>query len=115
MHELSIAEAMVAQLEGILAKEPGGFTRIERIRLERGALCGVEREPFEFAFPVVAQGTVAQGASLEFVEVPLRVSCRACGARTEPDYPLVRCAACGGGDVEVLSGRDFRILSMEVS
>ncbi|NLN62596.1 MAG: hydrogenase maturation nickel metallochaperone HypA [Myxococcales bacterium] len=112
MHELSLAEAMIEQLAGIARDQ--GFARIESIRVEIGAMSGVEREPFAFAFPIVAEGTLAEGAALEFVEVAVCVSCHTCGAKTFPEVPMILCGACHSGDVSVCAGGEFRILSMEV-
>ncbi len=112
MHELSLAEALVEQLTEVANRE--GAQKIVSIDLELGAMSGVEREPFEFSFPIVARGTIAEGAELRFDEVPLRVSCRACGESTGPEYPYVVCEACGSNDVEVVGGKDFKVKSMEV-
>ena len=67
MHELSLATAMVEQLEEILTREGG--TRIVRIALRLGAMSGVDRDAFEFAFPEAAGGTPAEGAVLVIEEI----------------------------------------------
>ena len=115
MHELSLAQATVEQLERVLKAEGGGFSRIERLHMEIGGMSGVDREAFEFVFPAAAEGTVAESAALIFTEVPLRLHCNACGADSVPEYPSMFCEACGGADVDIAAGRDFKILSMEVS
>ena len=112
MHELSMATALVEQVEEIARRE--GAARIARIEVRVGALSGVDGEAFAFAFPLAAEGSLAEGAALAIEEVPLVVECRACGASTRPEYPVVRCAACASGDVAVVSGEEFRITAMEV-
>ena len=113
MHELSLAEALVEQLAEVAARE--GAVRITRIDLELGAMSGVEREPFEFSFPIVAAGTVAEGAVLHFDEVPITVVCGRCKEESSPEYPMIMCAKCSSTDVEVIRGKDFKVKSMEVS
>ena len=45
---------------------------------------------------------------------PGEARCRSCGTSFELSDPILLCP-CGSADVEVLAGRDLRILSMEVS
>jgi len=112
MHELSMATALVEQVEEIARRE--GAARIIRIEVSIGALSGVDPGAFAFAFPIAAEGSLAEGAVLDMEEVPLVVECRACGASTKPEYPIVLCAACASGDVAIVSGEEFRIIAMEV-
>ena len=65
------------------------------VQVKVGHLRQVVPDALEFAFELCAQGTAAEGATLELEEVPVAVVCRACGAESEPDgFPLA-CAACG--------------------
>jgi len=112
MHELSLAEDLVQQLAEVARRE--GAERIVQIRLELGAMCGVDRDAFEFAFPAVAHGGPAAQAVLVIEEIPVSVRCGRCGSVSEPAYPMIQCAACGCGEVEVVAGREFKVLSMEV-
>lgn len=112
MHELSLAEALVEQLAEVARRE--GATRITAIDLVLGEMSGVEREPFEFSFPIVAAGTVAEGAILRFEEIPTAVYCRSCKRESSPEYPMIICALCSSTDVEVIRGKDFSVKSMEV-
>lgn len=112
MHELSLAQAMVEQLEAYVRHE--GAQQIVKINLVIGAMSGVERDPFEFAFPLVAEGTAAEGAVLEFEEVPLKVRCRDCGEECNPPFPMVKCNSCSSREVDMIDGEDFSIKSMEI-
>lgn len=112
MHELSLATAMVAQIAEVAARE--GSTRVTRVEVEMGALSGVEREPFEFAFPIAAEGSVAARAELVIHEIPVTVRCRDCGAESALDDIILVCPACSGVAVKVVAGRDFLIRSLEV-
>ncbi|MBN1770928.1 MAG: hydrogenase maturation nickel metallochaperone HypA [Deltaproteobacteria bacterium] len=112
MHELSLAVALVEQVGEICRKERA--ERALRIEVVVGALSGVERDPLEFCFPLAAENTVAAGATLVVEEVPVTLACRACGERTRPEVPFIRCMACGSTNVEVVEGRDFLIKTVEV-
>jgi hydrogenase nickel incorporation protein HypA/HybF len=115
MHELSLAESMIEQLNDALDRESATVSRILKIDLEIGAMSGVDRDAFEFVFPFAAEGTRAEGATLTFSEIELQVRCRDCGKRSSPEYPFVSCVACGSNSTDILQGKDFRILQMEVS
>ena len=115
MHELSLAESMIEQLTDVLKKETASVSRIDKIDLEIGAMSGVEKEAFEFVFPFAAEGTVAEGAVLTFRELEVQVKCADCGAVTSPEYPMVSCDSCGSAKTEILQGKDFKIIQMEVS
>lgn len=112
MHELSLATAMIDDLEQAARRESA--SRITAVHVVVGALSGVEREPLEFCFPLAAEGTLADGARLVIEDEPVRIVCKACGADSEPALPDLSCPACRALAVEVVSGREFRVRSMEV-
>jgi hydrogenase nickel incorporation protein HypA/HybF len=112
MHELSLASALIEQIQEILAREGAGS--VARVTVLIGAMSGVEREAFEFAFPIVAEGGVADGAELIIEEAPIRVRCVRCEAESAPPFPSVHCTACASTDVTITAGRDFMLQSLEV-
>lgn len=112
MHELSLATALIGELEGILRRE--GARRVCSVTVEIGALSGVEADPMAFVFPMAAEGTCADGAKLLIEERALELHCRACEQDSVPEEPFPICLDCGSTDVEVLAGRDFMIRRVEV-
>jgi hydrogenase nickel incorporation protein HypA/HybF len=109
MHELSIAESVVA----IVERHARG-RRVVRVELKVGHLRQVVPSALSFAFELVAQGTVAEGAELAMEEVPAAGRCRECGADTPlPWFPLA-CRACGGLDVDVTRGEELLVDSLEL-
>ena len=112
MHELSLATALVEQVRRVCEAEKA--SAVTSIRLRIGALSGVDRESFEFAFPLAAEGTCAQGAKLVFERAPAEITCDDCGVRAEPGKMFLTCGACGSNRVRVTGGRDFQIVSVEL-
>lgn len=109
MHELSIAQSVVDAV-----CEHAGDRRVHSVRVAVGALCAVIPDSMLFCFELVTVGTVAEGARLD-IETPAGVGhCRNCGAEFALFDPILLCS-CGSADVEVRSGRELRIVSMEVS
>jgi hydrogenase nickel incorporation protein HypA/HybF len=109
MHELSIAEAVVA-----IAERHAAGRRVARVEVAVGHLRQVVPSALEFAFQLVTQGTALDGAELVLEEVPARGRCRGCGAVSTLDgFPLT-CAACGGWDVAVVAGEELRVESLDL-
>ena len=112
MHEMSLAQALVDQVSELAEKD--GCQRILSVEVSIGALSGVMREPLEFCFPIVAQGTLLEGTTLIITEVPLKAECRDCHRITNPEPFEVSCSHCGSMNLMVLEGRDFKLVSLEV-
>ena len=110
MHELSITQAVVDAVAERL-----GERRVTRVRLSVGKLSGVVVDSVRFCFDLVAESTTLEGAVLEVDEPPGHCRCVDCATEFEVDDPLVLCPGCAGANVDVLSGRDMRIVSVEVS
>jgi len=109
VHELSIAEAIVA-----IASRHAQGRRVYRVELKVGHLRQVVPSALAFAFELLTDGTALAGAELVIEDVPARGHCRACGAETTMrDFPL-RCAACGGVDVAVVAGEELEVDALEL-
>jgi hydrogenase nickel incorporation protein HypA/HybF len=110
MHELSIVSSVV---ESVV--ERTGPRRVTRVRLSIGRLSGVVVDSIRFCFDLVAEGTTLEGAVLQVEEPGGHCRCLDCATEFDVDDPIVLCPACSGANVDVLSGRDLRIVSVEVS
>ena len=109
MHELALAEAVVA-----IAEEHARGRRVARVELEIGRLRQVVPDALAFSFELVAQGTSVEGAELAIEEVPARVLCRGCGADSVVDAFPLACAGCGALAVDVVDGEQFHVVALEV-
>lgn len=109
MHEMALTQSLV---EAVCEHAAG--RRVHSVKLEVGALCAVVPDAMAFCFELATEGTVAEGARLDVDILAGAARCRSCDARFELTDPILLCP-CGSADVEVLAGRDLRILSMEVS
>jgi hydrogenase nickel incorporation protein HypA/HybF len=109
MHELALADAIVQTC----CRHAGGRD-VAKVELKVGRLRQVVPDALAFAFELVAQGTPAEGAELELVEVPVRIACRMCGNETEVESFPLACAHCGDLDVVVVAGEEFHIEALEI-
>lgn len=109
MHELSLSSAVVATT----VKHADG-RRVSVINLRIGRLRQVVPETLTFYFGFVSRETVCEGARLELEVIDARLRCRPCGTEWAIEIPAFRCPTCGGSEVEVASGDEFEVESIEV-
>lgn len=112
MHELSVAQALVDQVEAIVREQ--GAARATGIRVRVGPLSGVVSDLLASAFPLAAAGSAAAGAALTLVESPIRVHCQSCGAQTDATASRLLCAACGDWHTQVIAGDELILDSVEL-
>jgi hydrogenase nickel incorporation protein HypA/HybF len=109
MHELSIADAVVQ-----VALRHAAGRKVHKVELRVGYLRQVVPSALEFAFQLVADGTLLEGAELVIDEVPARGHCRACQTdMTMSGFPL-QCTRCGGIDVELVAGEELLVDALEL-
>ena len=112
MHELSIAEKVNNTIKDLC--ERSGWARVRRVVLKVGHMRQVDPELLAFAFDVVTKGTVSEGAEMSVMELPVVFICHSCGKETSSEGTVFACASCGGTNVELRSGMELTIESMEV-
>jgi len=122
VHEYSIA-LDVWQSVFAAAREHGGG-RVQSIKLEIGALNMIQDEQMTFWVEALAEQDGSPGVGLDIIHLPARVRCLKCTAETTPEMatspalffvpPVLQCGNCGSGDVEVVGGRELRVVSAEV-
>lgn len=112
MHELSLAEQVLGLIEE--AAEAEGFHRVRRVVLEIGAFAAVEAEAMRFCFDVVARETIAAEAVLDIIAIPGSGWCRDCRRTVALSEVFDACPECGGRDVELRSGRELKLKTLEV-
>lgn len=108
MHELSIAEAVVA-----IAERHAAGRRVTRVELTVGHLRQVVPSALEFAFQLLTTGTALEGAELAMEEVPATGTCRECGAQTTMRAFPLRCGRCGGLEVAITAGEELLVAAIE--
>ncbi len=109
MHELSLSGAIV----NTAVKHARG-RKVTSVNLRVGRLRQVVPDTLEFYFEFVARDTVCEGAQLEQEVVDARLRCIPCDREWTIEIPAFRCPTCGASDVEIASGNEFEIESIEV-
>jgi hydrogenase nickel incorporation protein HypA/HybF len=109
VHELGLCGGI---LEAVERRAAG--RRVTRVRVRVGAQHRVVPSAFDQSFALVAQGTVADGAAVDLVVVPVAVRCLDCGHEAEATDPLAACPACGGLDLETEGGDELILEAIHI-
>ena len=88
--------------------------RIEAINIKIGVLAGVVPDALEFAFEAMKKGTMAENARLNVDYAPVVCWCRGCEKEFKPEDFSSICPACGKNDIEIRSGLEMNLISIEV-
>jgi hydrogenase nickel incorporation protein HypA/HybF len=111
MHELTVCQALVSQVEAIASQRAG---RVRLVRVGIGPLSGVEPQLLQSAYPMACAGTCAEGSRLALEQTDVRVRCRGCGAETIAAPNRLLCGACGDWHTDLLAGDELLLLRVEL-
>jgi len=109
VHELSLSSAIV----NTVAKHAEGRP-VAVVSLRVGRLRQVVPDTLDFYFEFVARGSVCEGARLEQELIEARLRCHGCTHEWAIEIPAFRCPACAGSDVEIATGDEFEVESIEI-
>lgn len=113
MHELSIAQSIVAAAEEALAGT--AVKRVVSVRLRVGALSGVVEDALHFSWGVAIADTKLEGSTLKIDSLPAMIHCQACAAdRLLDTVQSFRCPVCGTLSNDVRQGRELELESLEI-
>jgi len=123
VHELSVAQALVAQVEAVISQHGANHNpdasssdawQATLIRVRIGPLAGVEPNLLGSAFPLAVAGSRLEHAVLDLVLAPVRVRCQTCSAETEVELNRLVCGVCGDWHTQVISGDELLLESVEL-
>ena len=112
MHEASITESLLALAVDKAREAKAG--KITRINIVAGELSGVVDECVQFYFDIISKNTLADGALLNFVPRPVTLRCRKCKKKFTPVDQDWACPECREMAVDIVSGRECYMESIEV-
>ena len=112
MHELGIAESI---LDIARRSVPDGrASAVKNIRIRVGPFAGVVPDSLKFCFDALAGDTGMTNAALQIEQTALAASCRDCGDKSDVKKFVFLCPACGGGNLEIISGRELEVVEIEM-
>ncbi|MGI6590821.1 MAG: hydrogenase maturation nickel metallochaperone HypA [Eggerthellaceae bacterium] len=112
MHEVGL---MTGILDAVIkTAEDAGADRVTQVDLTVGEMTEIVDEAMRFAFEILTEGTICEGATLNMHFVSPRSRCLECGAEYDHDRFHVRCPKCDSPFTELLQGREMQIDSIEI-
>jgi len=87
---------------------------VRAVNVQVGKMTAVVPESLRYCFEIVSRDSPLAGSELSIEEVPVRVSCLECGETTLIEEPRFACGGCGGVELELISGRELSVTSIEV-
>jgi hydrogenase nickel incorporation protein HypA/HybF len=112
MHELSLVMSVVKTISNLC--EQNKWKRVLRVTLKVGHLRQIEPEIFAFAFSSATVGTTLEGAEISIIEMPIIFKCHTCNKNSDTEEFRFVCPNCGSVDVDLISGMEFIIESIEI-
>lgn len=110
MHEASMVRRLIEMVAS--EAERSGGEEVSVVRVEVGALSGVEPMLVQLAYDQLIPGSRLSGSRLEIEVVPLRARCEQCGVFEVPQFHF-SCPRCGSPRTVVVSGEELRLVSFD--
>jgi hydrogenase nickel incorporation protein HypA/HybF len=111
MHELSIAQAIIAIAEQAM---PADGQPVSAVGIEIGELSNIEIEALTFAFSIVRSSTILENAELDIHIVKGEGFCTACQSAFPMATYGTSCPCCGSFSIDIVRGREMRVLNLQV-
>ena len=112
MHGFSIAQNILETALTEAGKHNG--KRVCALGVKLGKASHIEPDSLEFCLRAVARGTIAEKARIEIKPLEPTAKCRECGHTFSVQGNELFCPSCGGENLEMLTGSEVFLESLEV-
>jgi hydrogenase nickel incorporation protein HypA/HybF len=112
MHEMSLVEGIIELVDEAAQRE--NALRVKRVVLEIGCLSSIAPDALRFCFDAVTRGGLAEGATLDILEVPGEGRCSQCSADIPMQALYASCPVCGDYRIELTAGTGMRVKEIEI-
>lgn len=112
MHELSIAQNIIEIVNDTFTKAKA--KKVNGIEIEIGNFSGVELDALEFALEISLKETQFENADVDIISVEGKGRCKNCNNEFVLKSLYNDCPECKSAAIEVLSGKELRVKSINV-
>ncbi len=109
MHELSLCGAIV----DVVTTHAGGRS-VRQVNVKVGYLRQVVPDTLQFCWNATVAGTDLADTLLDVDYIPATIRCGSCSAVTTLHEPVLRCGTCAAADVELVTGEEFLVESIDL-
>lgn len=114
MHEMGVAMQIIEIATASIPKNMAR-ARVERVNLKVGKLSAIVSDNLRFCFEIAAKETPLEGAELKIDEILVVARCKDCSFQWTIENPVFTCKKCTSGNIELLSGRELDIESIDIA
>jgi hydrogenase nickel incorporation protein HypA/HybF len=114
MHEMGIAIQIIDIAKSSIPENLKGEP-VQRVNIAVGKLSAIVPSSLKFCFDIAIKDTPLEGATLHIEELPVTLQCKNCNNKWAAEQPMFKCEKCDNTDVEMLSGRELDIVSIELA
>ena len=112
MHEYSIAQNMIRIVRDKV--DNGVLSRVTKVKVKVGELSGVVPDALEFSFKIIAEDSKMKKAQLKIDFIPVKAKCKNCKKEFRLDSPSFVCPDCLSSNLDILSGDELFLESIEI-
>lgn len=112
MHELPATQSILEI--ALRHADKAGASRVTDIHLVIGELATLIDDSIQFYWDMIAENTVAAGATLHFKRVPAELQCMVCREKYRPDGKEIMCPNCGSVGAKIVAGEEFFVEAIDV-
>ncbi len=112
MHELPVTQSILE-----IALRHAGQNNARSVRtiyVVLGQLSSILDDSIQFYWDMIAEGTLAEGATLHFRRIPAELHCQACGEKYLLPAGELACPKCGSMQVKVIAGEEFYLEAIDI-
>jgi len=110
VHELSICKS----ISDIVGRHAAGRA-VGTVHVRIGKLRQIVPETLVYCWSLVSEGTALAGSKIEVESIPVTIRCTSCGHTQVLTEVAFICASCEGRKVEIVTGEEFLITSLELA
>lgn len=112
MHELAVTESIlqIAEKHALQANA----IKVTDIHLVIGNFSSIVDDSVVFYWEMISKGTVCESAKIHFNRLPAIMLCLACNQTFEIPGELIPCPSCGSYQLNIQSGEEFFLESIEI-
>lgn len=111
MHEYGVTKSLVELCNK--EAEKNDIKKVVKVYLKVGKFTGFSPDSIQFYFEHLKVDTKCSTAEIVFEEIPIQIKCNGCSKQHVIDEPILLCPNCGSDEIELLSGREFYVASIE--
>lgn len=112
MHEMAVVDSLFKIINAKVKEHQ--IQKILKVKLKVGEMTAVEHMTLTACFEAYAQNTVVEGAELVIERIPLQGKCQECTNVFLVCNYNFQCPQCESRSVDIVSGRELYIESLEV-